>query len=114
MSRTMPLTDNGVMIGHIVECPACTDANEGSVHLFYAKMGDGSPGWSFDGNLDHPTFSPSMLCRGGQGHVCHSFVRDGRIEYLPDCTHSLAGQTVELPEFTFVKEAEEVKRVSKR
>jgi hypothetical protein len=30
--------------------------------------------------------------------LCHSFVRDGRIEFLSDCTHSLAGQTVELPE----------------
>lgn len=31
-------------------------------------------------------------------HVCHSFVRDGRIEFLSDCTHALAGQTVELSE----------------
>ena len=31
--------------------------------------------------------------------VCHSFVTDGRIQFLGDCTHSLAGQTVDLPEF---------------
>ena len=31
--------------------------------------------------------------------VCHSFVRDGRIEFLSDCTHELAGQTVELEEW---------------
>ncbi len=31
-------------------------------------------------------------------HVCHSFVRDGRVEFLSDCTHALAGQTVDLPE----------------
>lgn len=30
--------------------------------------------------------------------VCHSFVRDGKIQFLSDCTHALAGQTVELPE----------------
>lgn len=29
---------------------------------------------------------------------CHSFVRDGRIQFLADCTHALAGQTVDLPE----------------
>ncbi len=29
--------------------------------------------------------------------VCHSFVRNGRIEFLADCTHELAGQTVDLP-----------------
>ncbi|KFE50155.1 DUF6527 family protein [Pseudomonas syringae] len=31
------------------------------------------------------------------GKVCHSFVTDGRIQYLGDCTHALAGQTVVLP-----------------
>jgi hypothetical protein len=30
---------------------------------------------------------------------CHSFVREGKIEYLGDCEHYLQGQTVELPEW---------------
>lgn len=30
-------------------------------------------------------------------HTCHSFVRDGQIEFLSDCTHALAGKTVSLP-----------------
>lgn len=30
--------------------------------------------------------------------VCHSFVRDGRIQFLSDCTHKLANQTVDLPD----------------
>jgi hypothetical protein len=29
---------------------------------------------------------------------CHSFVRNGRIEFLGDCTHALASQTVDLPD----------------
>lgn len=29
--------------------------------------------------------------------VCHTFVTDGRIQFLGDCTHALAGQTVDLP-----------------
>lgn len=33
------------------------------------------------------------------GKTCHSFVTDGRIQYLGDCTHSLAGQTVDLPDW---------------
>lgn len=64
-----------------------------------------------------PTFSPSILVTGvhrltqeeretlQQGGkvtprplVCHSFVRDGRIEFLSDCSHALVGQTVDLPE----------------
>lgn len=33
------------------------------------------------------------------GIRCHSFVNDGRIQFLTDCTHSLAGQTVDLPDY---------------
>lgn len=32
-------------------------------------------------------------------HICHSFVRDGQIQYLGDCTHEYAGKTVDLPDF---------------
>ena len=34
--------------------------------------------------------------------VCHSFVRNGRIEFLGDCTHGLAGKTVDLPKWRLV------------
>lgn len=58
--------------------------------------------WSFNGSLDKPTFAPSILVTRKEGagraqKVCHSFIREGRIEYLSDCTHALAGQTVDLP-----------------
>lgn len=33
------------------------------------------------------------------GSCCHSFVTDGQIQFLGDCTHSLAGQTVPLRPF---------------
>lgn len=64
--------------------------------------GDG-PVWQWNNSLDLPTISPSLLARWTEGEqhtpkVCHSFVRDGRIEFLTDCTHALAGQTVDLPE----------------
>jgi hypothetical protein len=53
--------------------------------------------WSVTGPLSKPTFAPSVVHRwtppeGEQ--VCHCFVREGRIEFLADCTHALAGQTV--------------------
>lgn len=82
--------------------------------------------WRFNGNLDLPTFQPSILVnttvfteegqaeydkwyadgyppREGRAFaskplVCHSYVTDGRIQFLPDSTHSLSGQTVDLPE----------------
>lgn len=37
--------------------------------------------------------------------VCHSFVTDGRIQFLADCTHDLAGLTVDLPDFPEQAEA---------
>lgn len=87
------VNQSGELVGYMVECPACRDADRGSAHVF-------GRGWTFNGNYERPTFSPSMLARDSRGHVCHSFVREGRIEYLSDCTHALAGQTIELPELS--------------
>lgn len=72
-------------------------------------------GWSFNGDYDRPTFSPSVLVRyrhpkgytndnpaplGYSGEyvvdVCHSFIRSGQIQFLGDCTHELTGKTVQL------------------
>ena len=65
------------------------------------NVGEGpGPHWGYNRKREAPTFTPSILARyqmhGGE-IVCHSFITDGRIQYLGDCTHSLAGQTVDLP-----------------
>ena len=39
-----------------------------------------------------PPFESRATC-------CHSFVRDGQIQFLGDCTHALAGKTVPLEAF---------------
>lgn len=47
------------------------------------------------------TFSINIRVVKTSGEVfscCHSFVENGMIRYLDDCTHSLVGQTVELPD----------------
>ncbi len=99
-------------------CPGCK-----GYHAI--TVGDGPrPRWGYNGNPHAPTFEPSILVRSGHfadGHkegdtclctfnqthtddpefrcvICHSFVRDGQIQFLGDCTHALAGQTVPLPE----------------
>lgn len=60
--------------------------------------------WTWNGSMDKPTFTPSLLVNGGayrrQDHSlrCHSFVTDGMIQFLSDCEHELAGQTVEIPD----------------
>ena len=56
------------------------------------------PRWDWSGDTESPTLSPSILTRGGRSHICHSFVRNGKVEFLSDCTHEFAGQTVDLLE----------------
>lgn len=60
------------------------------------------PVWGWNGDVYNPTFTPSILTRmpwGELGHeiVNHVFVRDGKIQYLGDCSHEYAGKTMELP-----------------
>lgn len=60
------------------------------------------PVWGWNDSQERPTFSPSLLIRWTHGETheprcCHSFVRDGQIQFLGDCTHALANQTVDLP-----------------
>ncbi|MCE5342558.1 MAG: hypothetical protein LLF96_03085 [Eubacteriales bacterium] len=59
--------------------------------------------WQFNGNYDKPTFRPSMLLNANMpGHKrSHFFVTDGKIQYLPDSEHVLAGQTIEIPANVF-------------
>lgn len=74
---------------YTVNCPAC-----GCAHQFNKR-------WSFNGDFKRPTFHPSMLVKSATATnktICHSFVKDGKIEFLGDCTHALKGQTVDLPD----------------
>lgn len=77
----------------------------GTEHHIQHGAEDG-PNWGWNGSLERPTFTPSVLVTypgpdagipPAPPAVCHSFVTDGRIQYLGDCTHHLAGQTVDLP-----------------
>lgn len=52
------------------------------------------PVWNWNGDAIKPTLQPSVRVRFGDGRVCHHNVSAGQFEYLPDCTHALAGQTI--------------------
>lgn len=56
--------------------------------------------WDFNGDMERPTLTPSLLVNPGGMNpgqpICHSFVTAGKIQFLNDCTHELAGQTVEM------------------
>ena len=71
-------------------CQGC-----GCGHQFWT----GETGWQFNGDLEKPTITPSLLIlygnHGDKGR-CHSFVTDGKIKFLDDCTHELKGKEIEL------------------
>lgn len=85
---------------HCHWCAACnTD------HDFYVEAPTSKGArWTFDGNADSPTFTPSMNIRigpmrDGSIKVCHYIVTAGQVQFCGDCTHALVGQTVPLPDF---------------
>jgi len=55
--------------------------------------------WDWNGDTEKPTLTPSFVTDG-----CHCFIRDGKIEFLRDCSHALAGQTVGMVELDDPKE----------
>lgn len=96
-------------------CPGCEFAGDDGVMQGGAHMlpitGSGpgigqQPSWTFNGNTERPTLSPSILTdityapllgqTEGRRHVCHSFMVDGVLQFLSDCTHQYAGQNVPL------------------
>lgn len=63
----------------------------GALHCFSEKV------HQFNGDVEKPTLSPSLLVSSTRGESrCHSFVNNGMIQFLGDCIHPLANQTVEL------------------
>lgn len=97
-------------------CPGCEHAHGISY--------EGPNAWTWNGDLELVTITPSVLVHPHKAFVnhdldgdaltapenvtttprCHSFVADGRIQFLADSTHSLAGQTVDLPPWPYGKE----------
>lgn len=95
-------TNDGMLMFH---CPGC-DHKHGV-----------NQNWKFNGDFERPTFHPSIKVQGvkpitddehqrlmngekiePEPFICHSFVENGKIKFLGDCTHDKAGTIVELPE----------------
>ena len=77
------------------ECPGCKCR-----HLIPIEEGPTKgPVWDWNGSFESPTLHPSLLTHAaGDNPRCHSYVKDGTIQFLKDSTHELAGKTVELPD----------------
>ena len=77
--------------GLIFYCPGCE-----MYHSVVIQPGrnDNGASWRWNGDMEKPTFSPSVGTFMGTDQQCHLFVRDGQLQYLSDSRHALAGQTV--------------------
>lgn len=78
---------------YIFYCPGCQCS-----HGVWTLERATKPRWEFNGDMDKPTFSPSLNVNMGDLGRCHSFVKNGFIQFLGDCTHELKGQTVKIPD----------------
>ena len=80
------------------QCPGCEES-----HAVPVNGHRSGRGWQWNGSLDSPTLAPSILVNVGGSNptvqICHTFIRDGKIEFLADCTHKLAGQMVDVPDW---------------
>lgn len=94
--KILPL-DNDPTFTHVFFCEGC-----GCGHGFNVNPDRGKPTWTYNNDAERPTVQPSILVRSGNAQgptVCHSFITNGQIQYLTDCTHTLAGQTIDLTDF---------------
>lgn len=111
-SKILRLAEDNILL---FWCPGCHHAHQ----IKYGAI----TSWHWNNDVDKPTITPSILvtsghyipghqgdcwCKFNQEHpndsnyicsLCHSFITDGNIQFLGDCTHQLAGQTVPLSEW---------------
>lgn len=72
-------------------CPGCRHDH---VYFVNSPHWEKSKGWTFNGDFNNPTFSPSLLNRKGKGlsERCHLYVQNGVINYANDSTHDYSGK----------------------
>ena len=94
MAKLCEYVNEGERRLFVFHCPGC--GYDHPFHVGYTER----PSWSWNGDVDKPTFSPSLLVfKDVPAQRCHSFVTDGNIQFLSDCFHELKNQTVEIPEW---------------
>jgi hypothetical protein len=101
LSKKLARSENAGVVSIWHWCPGC-----GHMERYVVERRAGAapgPLWSWNGNVEKPSFSPSMrafvpLEGGVERTTCHYFVTEGQIAYCADSPHKLSGQTVPLPD----------------
>lgn len=100
--------DNGraaEVLGRVVDaptlflfwCPGCKCA-----HHLETKPGR----WAWNSDMAKPTATPSLLVRVRDNERCHLLMLSGQLQFLGDCTHELAGKTVDMEPWEDVNEGD--------
>ena len=86
---------------YIVHCNGC----DGKHYINTKERNHNNALWRFNGDVSVPTFTPSVNISGKYEddgmeilYRCHFTITSGTMKYESDCTHSLAGTTIELPD----------------
>jgi len=95
MSKIRKIPTSETKLQYRFICPGCN-----CEHIFDDR-------WKFNQDFEKPTISPSFLQEGFLGFkdeepfygTCHSFIENGMIRFLNDCSHDLKNKTVDLIEF---------------
>lgn len=94
MSSKLVKHESPGILGYSHWCSACKHC-----HTFYIQCNNHT--WTFDGNVNSPTFSPSMLeyytqKNGERKTLCHYILTSEVMNYCGDSPHELSGKSVPL------------------
>lgn len=93
MPKFFGFKNNETTETYVFHCPGCK-------YDHWVRVRGSEPVWQWNGNVEKPTVSPSILVNGhDSASRCHSFIKEGKIQFLDDCFHSLKSQTVEIPDY---------------
>lgn len=90
--ETLKMADGGKAL--VFYCPGCKFHHH--LQIERGSTNPDGPIWEWNGDMEKPTFAPSLMVNAGTEQQCHLFLREGRISYLNDSHHELAGRTVAL------------------
>ena len=80
--------------GHTVymfHCPGCKYGHHFAV--------EGPMTWDFNGDMEKPTFNPSLLVNDSHPEMrCHLVMKEGKIHFCSDSFHELKGKVVDIPD----------------